>query len=78
MRTFDDLSRHLELKAKRLEAIRLMAHLILLSLVRTSHLSQSPRTIKAKKMKILDLHLRRLMLPNTREERVVVRKAKLA
>jgi len=78
IKTFDDLSRHLSLKLSAWKLLRLMAHLILLSLARAGHLGQSARKTKVKRMEILDLLLRRLILPSVREASMVVRREKLA
>ena len=78
IKTFDALSRHLELETERLEAVRLMACLILLSLVRAGHLGRSARKIKVERMRILDLRLRRLILPSEERQAWWLRRVKLA
>ena len=78
IKTFDDLPCHLELEAERFEAAKASGSSYAAQSDSAGHLGRSARKIKVERMKILDLCLRRLILPNAREASVVVRRTKLA
>ena len=78
IKTFDDLSRHLELKAEHFEVAKANGSSYTAQSGSRRPFGLKARKIKAKRMRILDLHLKRLILPSVIEASVVVRRAKLA